>query len=133
MSAGWSRIEHMNEGSVHSGLESTGETAVDAAFELLARGIAAVNALDLTALVRLDSPSTGLHAAGRNLELLRRQLGVFDAHYVTAVEVHCSEHLGERFHLFRLFGFGPAPRGYVLRGALEKVCQLAPVVYRASR
>ena len=46
-----------------------------------------VNALDLDALVRLDAPSTGLHAAARNVELLRRRLAVFDAHYVTAVEV----------------------------------------------
>ena len=42
---------------------------------------------DLTALVRLDAPSTGLHAAARNLELLRRRLAVFDSHYVAAVEV----------------------------------------------
>ena len=49
--------------------------------------MAELNALDLDALVRLDSPSTGLHAAARNVELLRRRLAVFDSHYVTAVEV----------------------------------------------
>ena len=90
MSDDRSRIEHMNEGSVHPddmGLESTGDTDVDAALALLAQGVAAVNALDLDALVRLDSPSTGLHAAARNVELLRRRLAVFDSHYVAAVEV----------------------------------------------
>ncbi len=49
--------------------------------------MAAVNDYDLTALVRLDSPSTGLHAAARNVELLRRRLAVFDSRYVAAVEV----------------------------------------------
>jgi hypothetical protein len=68
-------------------LEASGHPAVDAALALLAAGVAAVNDLDLTALVRLDVPSTGLHAVARNVELLRRRLLVFDAHYVTAVEV----------------------------------------------
>ncbi len=80
----------MNEGSVHpddTGLESTGDTDVDAVLALLARGVAALNDHDLDALVRLDSPSTGLHAAARNLELLRRRLAVFDSRYVAAVEV----------------------------------------------
>src|SRR5471030_2955495 len=90
MSDGSGRIEHMNEGSVHpqvAGLEPTGDQAADAALAQLAAGVAAVNALDLAALVRLDSPSTGLHAAARNLELLRRRLALFDTHYVAAVEV----------------------------------------------
>src|SRR5476651_64117 len=89
MSDGSGRIEHMNEGSVHPipGLEATGDQAADAALAQLAAGVAAVNALDLAALVRLDSPSTGLHAAARNLELLRRRLALFDTHYVAAVEV----------------------------------------------
>ena len=42
--------------------------------------------LDLTALVRLDGPSTGLHAVGRAVEAGRRRLGAFDTHYVSAVE-----------------------------------------------
>ena len=65
----------MNEGSVHPdghGLEPTGDTDVDAALALTRPGVAAVNDLDLDALVRLDSPSTGLHAAARNVEMLRR-------------------------------------------------------------
>src|SRR5579862_8474805 len=87
----------MDEASVHpnpddstvesTGLESTGDSDIDAAFDLLARAVTAVNALDLTALVRLDAPSTGLHAAARNVELLRRRLAIFDSHYVAAVEV----------------------------------------------
>ena len=89
MSDGSGRIEHMNEGSVDPipDLEPTGDQAVDAALVLLEAAVAAVNALDLTSLVRLDAPSTGLHASARNLELLRRRLAVFDAAYVTAVEV----------------------------------------------
>ena len=56
-------------------------------FARLAEDVAELNDHDLTALVRLDAPSTGLHAAARNLELLRRRLAVFDSHYVAAVEV----------------------------------------------
>jgi hypothetical protein len=77
----------MNEGSVHPELESTGDPALDDLFARLAGDVAELNGYDLTALVRLDSPSTGLHAAARNLELLRRRLAVFDSHYVAAVEV----------------------------------------------
>ena len=80
----------MNEGSVHpghTGLESTGDPRLDDLFARLAADVAELNAVDLAALVRLDAPSTGLHAAARNVELLRRRLAVFDAHYVTAVEV----------------------------------------------
>ena len=96
MSHDWSRIEHMNEGSVHPDpdgrhqvdwLESTGDPAVDAVLADWPAPLAAVNDLDLTALVRLDSPSTGLHAVARNVELLRRSCAVFDSHYVAAVEV----------------------------------------------
>ena len=86
----------MNEGSVHpdpdgptepTGLEPTGDPTIDAVLADYARATAAVNGLDLTALVRLDSPSTGLHAVARNVELLRRRLAVFDSRYVAAVEV----------------------------------------------
>ncbi len=79
----------MDEGSVHpiSDLEPTGDQAADTALARLDAAVAAVNALDLAALVRLDSPSTGLHAVARNLELLRRRLALFDTHYVAAVEV----------------------------------------------
>jgi hypothetical protein len=80
------RIEHMNEDSVHPtpDLEPTGDQAADAALKELADAVAAVNQLDLTALVRLDQPSSGLHAVARNVELLRRRLAVFDAAYVAA-------------------------------------------------
>src|SRR5664279_4096823 len=76
----------MGEGSVPA-VEPTGDRAVDAVLADYARASAAVNALDLAALVRLDVPSTGLHAAARNVELLRRRLALFDTHYVAAVEV----------------------------------------------
>jgi hypothetical protein len=51
---------------------------------------------------------------------------------VTAVELRCSEDVGERFHLVRVFEFGQAPRLFVLRGPLPKVCQLEPVLFRAT-
>ena len=60
---------------------------MDHLFARLAGDVAELNDYDLTALVRLDSPSTGLHAVARNVELLRRRLAVFDSHYVAAVEV----------------------------------------------
>jgi hypothetical protein len=68
-------------------LEATGDPAVDAVLADYARASAALNALDLTALVRLDQPSTGLHAVARTVEAVRRSTAAFDAHYVTAVEV----------------------------------------------
>ena len=81
----------MDEGSVHP--DPDGSTTsrpgwsdrrpdLDAVLADYARATAAVNGLDLTALVRLDSPSTGLHAVARNVELLRRRLAVFDSRYV---------------------------------------------------
>ena len=98
MSDHWSRIEHMSETVGGAGtdesapgpapeLEPTGDPALDSVFARLAEDVAELNDHDLTALVRLDAPSTGLHAAARNLELLRRRLAVFDSHYVAAVEV----------------------------------------------
>ena len=68
-------------------MEASGDPAVDAVLAEYARATAAVNALDLTALVRLDVPSTGLHAVARTVEAIRRSTAVFDAAYVTAVEV----------------------------------------------
>src|SRR5882757_9344882 len=77
----------MDDSSDHPDLEPTGNQTADAALTSLQAAVAAVNALDLTALVRLDAPSTGLHAVARTVELLRRRLAVFDAAYVAAVEV----------------------------------------------
>ena len=69
-----------------SASESTGDAALDAALAALHEAIDAVNAADLAALVRIDGPSTGLHAAARIVESAKRKLMAFDSAYVGAVE-----------------------------------------------
>jgi hypothetical protein len=69
-----------------TGVELTGDPQVDGLLARFAAVVAELADLDLTALVRLDGPSTGLHAVGRAVEAGRRRLGAFDTHYVSAVE-----------------------------------------------
>jgi hypothetical protein len=59
-------------------------------------------------------------------------LGKYTPFYVTSVEVRCSEDVGERFYLYRVFDFGRSPRLYVLRGPLRETCHLEPALYRAT-
>ena len=67
----------------------------------------------------------------RMLEVKGTGLGKFFPFYVTANELRCSEDVPDQFHLFRVFDFGRTPRLYILHGALSKLCQLDPVLYRA--
>jgi Domain of unknown function (DUF3883) len=68
----------------------------------------------------------------RLVEVKTTGLGKFFPFYVTATEVRCSEDVGERFHLFRVFDFGRAPRAYVLAGPLRARCHLEPTLFRAT-
>jgi hypothetical protein len=66
------------------------------------------------------------------LEVKTTCLGKYHPFVVSENERRCSEDVGERFHLYRVFDFSREPRVYVLNGALSKTCQLEPVQYRAS-
>jgi hypothetical protein len=66
--------------------ESTGDPRLDALLERFERDAAELGEIDLAPLVRLGGPSTGLLAAGRRVERIRRRLQAFDTAYVTALE-----------------------------------------------
>jgi hypothetical protein len=68
----------------------------------------------------------------RLVEVKTTGLGKFFPFCVTATEVRCSEDVGERFQLFRVFDFGRAPRAYVLAGPLRARCHLEPTLFRAT-
>jgi hypothetical protein len=51
--------------------------------------------------------------------------------HVTANEVACSASLKHNYHLYRLFRFSRTPGLYVLTGAIEETCRLAPTQFRA--
>ena len=40
--------------------------------------------------------------------------------------------LPDKFQLYRVFDFSVQPMVYVLPGALSRICQLQPMVYRAT-
>ena len=84
--AGSASTGSASTGSASTGFESTGDPELDAALAQFVAAATAIGQFDLTRLVRLDGPSTGLHAAGRMVELARRASGAFDRNYVTALE-----------------------------------------------
>src|SRR5262249_22086238 len=66
------------------------------------------------------------------IEVKTTVLGRFFPFYVTETEVRCSEAMAARLRLFGVFDFARSPRLYILKGSLREVCQLAPLVYRAT-
>ncbi len=68
----------------------------------------------------------------RMLEVKTTGLGKFFPFYVTGNEVRCSEDIPHQYNLFRVFDFGREPRLYILHGSLRELCQLEPVLYRAT-
>lgn len=68
----------------------------------------------------------------RLIEVKTTGLGKDFPFYVTRNEVRCSDEMDQQFHLYRVFNFGPDTRLYVLRGSLQRTCQLEPVQYRAK-
>jgi hypothetical protein len=68
----------------------------------------------------------------RLVEVKTTGLGMFFPFYVTATEVRCSEDVGERFHLFRVFDFARAPRASILTGSLRERCRREPTLFRAT-
>jgi hypothetical protein len=67
----------------------------------------------------------------RYLEIKTTGLGLYFPFVVTENERRCSDDVGERYHLYRVFDFARRPRLYVLSGALSKTCLLDPIQYRA--
>jgi hypothetical protein len=51
---------------------------------------------------------------------------------LTQNELERSRQSAQAYHLYRVFEFGQSPKLYMLRGALDEVCDLTPAVYRAS-
>jgi len=69
-----------------------------------------------------DIQSFNLDGTARLIEVKTTGLGKYFPFNVTANEVRCSE---------AVFSFGPAPRIYMLPGALSGSCHLDPTQYRA--
>ncbi len=68
----------------------------------------------------------------RLVEVKTTGLGRYFPFDVPATEVRCSEDVGERFHLFRVFDFGRSPWAYVLPGPLSAICRLEPTLFKAT-
>lgn len=68
----------------------------------------------------------------RLVEVKTTGLGKYFPFALTRGELECSRRERERYQLYRIFDFGTAPRLYVLRGALDEICDLTPTVFRAS-
>lgn len=68
----------------------------------------------------------------RYIEAKTTGLGKFVPFIVTANEVRCSDAEPTKFHLYRLYDFGPKQtRVYILPGSLTANCQLKPLAFRA--
>jgi hypothetical protein len=68
----------------------------------------------------------------RMLEVKATGLGKFFPFDVTSNEVRCAEDVPHQYQLFRVFDFGRSPRLHILHGSLRRLCQLEPVLYRAT-
>jgi hypothetical protein len=64
------------------------------------------------------------------IEVKATGLGKYFPFLVTATEVRCSEDVGPRFHLFRVFDLARSPKLFVLRGSLRQTCGLVPALYQ---
>tara|TARA_R110002111_G_scaffold100976_6_gene156485 strand:+ start:44314 stop:45183 length:870 start_codon:yes stop_codon:yes gene_type:complete len=68
----------------------------------------------------------------RMLEVKSTGLGKYFPFFLTQNELLCSEDIPEQFHLYRVFDFGRSPRIFILNGSLRNLCNLDPVLYRAT-
>ena len=67
----------------------------------------------------------------RLIEVKTTKYGRETPFYVSRNEVHMSEVLAPRYHLYRLFQFRDAPRLFTLAGALSETCALRAESYVA--
>lgn len=68
----------------------------------------------------------------RLIEVKTTGQGKYFPFAVTSNEVVVSQREAPRYHLYRLFDFGPSPGLYVLPGALDQSCTLSPTQFRAT-
>lgn len=68
----------------------------------------------------------------RMLEVKSTGLGKYFPFFLTHNELLCSEDIPDQFHLYRVFDFGRSPRIFILNGSLRSLCNLDPVLYRAT-
>jgi hypothetical protein len=68
----------------------------------------------------------------RMIEVKSTGLGKYFPFMVTSNEVRCSEDIPDQFKLYRVFDLARTPRLFILHGSLRNVCELDPVLYRAS-
>jgi hypothetical protein len=66
------------------------------------------------------------------VEVKATGLGKYFPFLVTDLELRCSEDVGDRFRLYRVFDAGRRPRLYVLPGSLGQSCEMHPTLYRAT-
>ncbi len=66
------------------------------------------------------------------VEVKATGLGKYFPFLVTDLELRCSEDVGDRFRLYRVFDAGRKPRLYVLPGSLGQSCEMHPTLYRAT-
>ena len=70
--------------------------------------------------------------ADRLIEVKTTGAGKYFPFTLTRNELACSRNNHAAFCLYRVFDFGPLPRLYILRGALDEACTLTPTQFRAS-
>jgi hypothetical protein len=66
------------------------------------------------------------------VEVKATGLGKYFPFLVTDLELRCSEDVGDRFCLYRVFDAGRRPRLYVLPRSLRHTCELVPTLYQAT-
>lgn len=70
--------------------------------------------------------------AHRLIEVKTTGSGKYFPFALTRNELDCSQRNAERYQLYRLYEFGLTPGLYVLKGALDQVCTLTAVQFRAT-
>jgi len=68
----------------------------------------------------------------RLIEVKTTKYGRETPFFVSRNEVHVSQAVSERYHLYRVFSFREAPRIFTLKGALSSTCTLDPSTYVAT-
>lgn len=79
-----------------------------------------------------DIHSFDNNGSDRLIEVKTTRFGQLTPFYASAGEVSASEREGDRYHLYRLFKFGVAPKIFYLRGSLRLNSELIPTMFRAK-
>ena len=72
------------------------------------------------------------NGSDRLIEVKTTGSGKYFPFALTRNELSCSQQNAQTYRLYRLYEFGPAPRLYILAGALDQACNLTPTQYRAT-